>query len=96
MKITLVPNSSQVKAIGYDRETLTLRVYFSNAPYEYAQVPPETFEAFIAAGSKGTFLGAEIKGKFGYKKLIDEELAKATQDLLDAKSSETVEESISL
>lgn len=96
MTITLVPNSSQVKAIGYDPETLTLRVYFANAPYEYAEVPQETFAAFIAAYSKGSFLGAEIKGKFEYKKLVDEELAQATQDLLDAKSSETVEVSISL
>jgi hypothetical protein len=66
--------SSQIHAIGYDAPTSTLRVQFKNksgpsAPYDYAGVPPETAEAFQKAESVGRFFGAEIKGKFDYRKL---------------------------
>lgn len=57
-------NSSQVKAIGYDPATKTLAVTFTRGPgaiYHYPGVEPETFEAFKAAESIGTFFGQHIK-----------------------------------
>lgn len=57
-------NSSQVQAIGYDPDTKTLAVTFTRgtgACYHYAGVEPETFEAFKAAESIGSFFGQHIK-----------------------------------
>ena len=56
--------SNQVKAIGYDPETKTLAVTFTRglgATYHYPDVSQETYEAFIAAESAGTFFGQHIK-----------------------------------
>ena len=64
-QIELVPvESSQVKAIGYDRDTRTLAVTFTRgqgAIYHYPDVAPDTFEAFVNAESIGTFFGKHIK-----------------------------------
>lgn len=63
--IALQPvESSQVKAIGYDRETKTLAVQFTRgtgAIYHYPNVEPETHQAFIGAESIGVFFGKHIK-----------------------------------
>lgn len=56
--------SSQVKAIGYDADTKTLAVQFTRgtgAVYHYPNVEPHTHEAFVKAGSIGTFFGKHIK-----------------------------------
>lgn len=55
--------SSQLKAIGYDAETKTLAITFKHgaAVYHYPDVSQETFDAFLAAKSVGTFFGAHIK-----------------------------------
>ena len=56
--------SSQVKAIGYDASSKTLAVQFARGAgsvYHYPNVEPDTFEAFKAAKSIGTFFGQHIK-----------------------------------
>ena len=55
--------SNQVKTIGYDPETKTLAVTFNygSALYQYPEVSQETFDAFKAAESAGTFFGKHIK-----------------------------------
>jgi hypothetical protein len=69
--------SSQIHAIGYDAGSRTLRVQFKSASglgsqYDYPGVPAETAEAFQKAESVGRFFGANIKGKFDFKKLPGE------------------------
>ncbi len=63
--IALQPvESHQIGAIGYDADTQTLAVQFKRgalAIYHYPNVTPETWAAFQAAESKGTFFGAHIK-----------------------------------
>ena len=63
--IALSPvDSSQVKAIGYDEETKTLAVTFTRgtgAIYHYPDVAKETYDAFMACDSAGTFFGKHIK-----------------------------------
>jgi len=56
--------SSTIAAIGHDgREFGNLRIQFCNkqgvptSTYEYSDVPLDFFQAFMAADSKGTFLG---------------------------------------
>lgn len=58
--------SSNLLAIGYEGDTATLGVQFKNGTeYHYFGVPQESFDAFLAAGSKGTYLDQNIK-KAGY------------------------------
>lgn len=57
-------SSNQVGAVGYDPATKTLAVTFARgagAIYQYPNVPQETFDAFMAAESKGKFFGEHIK-----------------------------------
>jgi len=62
--------SSQIQSIGYDPATKTLLVNFKRGGiYSYAGVPQEVFDAFLAAESKGKFLGREIKGKYPFIRL---------------------------
>lgn len=56
--------SNQIAAIGYDAATSTLAVTFTRGPghiYHYPGVSRETYDAFMAAESKGAFFGQNIK-----------------------------------
>lgn len=77
--------SNQVGAVGYDSTTKTLAVTFARgagAIYHYPGVAQETFDAFMAAESKGKFFGEHIKtlpfDKF--PSLADQEKAKAADE----------------
>ncbi len=78
-------SSNQVGAVGYDPATKTLAVTFTRgagAIYHYPGVPQETFDAFMAAESKGTFFGKNIK-TLPFEKfpsLADQEKAKAAAE----------------
>jgi len=64
--------SSNIKAVGYDEDTLTLYVEFVNGGrYTYEGVPLELFDAFKEAESKGRFFFQNIKGKFNYSRLFN-------------------------
>jgi hypothetical protein len=55
-------DSSALDAAGYDTARRELRVAFKGGrTYVYLDVPPETYEAFLQAESKGRFVNAEIK-----------------------------------
>lgn len=62
MPSTLIRNSR------YDSETRTLSVWFvtSGKRYDYADVPPETYDAFRAAFSKGRFFNRHIRTRFAF------------------------------
>jgi hypothetical protein len=54
--------SSQIKAIGYDAPSETLRVQFnSGAVYDYAGVPAGAHTALAAASSIGAHFGKNIR-----------------------------------
>lgn len=56
--------SNQVACIGYDAASKTLACQFTRGPghiYHYPAVEQETFDAFMAAESKGGFFKAHIK-----------------------------------
>lgn len=62
--------SSQMSGIGHDPATNTLAIKFNTGSmYHYDGVSPELYEQFLAAESKGKFFGANVKGKFGYRKI---------------------------
>lgn len=63
-------SSSNVGAIGYEAETLTLEVEFNNGSiYQYHGVPQDVYDSLMQSGSKGTFLNTNIKGSYGCTKL---------------------------
>jgi hypothetical protein len=77
MKIELKEvKSSNIQAIGYDKDSQTLHVKFvGNNVYEYAAVPQELFESFSGSESKGKFFAANIRGRFQFLKLEKEQAA---------------------
>lgn len=72
--IELIPvESSNIKAIGYDVDSKTLRVEFAPrkdgtvARYDYAEVPVELFEGMKAAPSVGSFFARNVKQLYDVK-----------------------------
>lgn len=64
-------DSSNIEAIGYDSAARELHVRFlkSGDTYVYYEVEASVFEDFKRADSKGTFLNAHIKDRYGFGKL---------------------------
>lgn len=60
-------DSTTVSAIGYDtlKRELGIRFRDSGKAYFYLDVPPEEYDAFMSASSKGTYLNQVFKLK-GY------------------------------
>jgi hypothetical protein len=57
--------SSNIKAIGFDGDTGTMHVQFTNdRTYEYTGVTPDFFNKFASAESKGRFFAQQIKPRF--------------------------------
>ncbi len=61
--------SSNVKAVGWEMGELW--VEFANGTYRYFNVSQDTFEAFLAAESKGGFFQKQIRGSYAYEKIPD-------------------------
>lgn len=58
-------SSSAISAIGYDPETMRMRIKFKEGKtYDYCRVPAHIFESFIQSRSKGTFYQAKINGRY--------------------------------
>lgn len=63
-------SSSNVSSIGYDAASQTLEVEFHNGGvYQYYGVPESTYQGFMTAGSKGTYLHDHIKNRYRYRKV---------------------------
>lgn len=62
--------SSNIKSIGYDEETKTLEVEFTNGGiYQYKEVPKEIYEGFSKTESIGSYFAKSVKAKgFAYLK----------------------------
>ncbi len=55
-------DSTNIDAIGYDKETQTLEIHFlSGGKYQYNPVPEQTWKAFNIAKSVGSFFFKYIK-----------------------------------
>ena len=65
--------SSNVDSIGYDPESQTLAVRFhGGGVYHYSNVPADMYEMLKQSPSKGQFLNANIKGTYGFQRVIEE------------------------
>lgn len=63
-------DSSNVLEIGYDDYDGVLYVRFLNgALYYYEGVPPEVWDAFLYAPSKGKFVHTDLKNVYPYGRM---------------------------
>lgn len=64
--MTPFPSSSTVHSIGYDPKSAELHVQYKGGAFKYVfqGVPPDVFQAFLAAPSKGQFNATAIKPRF--------------------------------
>lgn len=70
MDMTFV-SSSNIEAVGYDKNSETLRVSFIGGRlYDYHLVPEHLYQGLMNAASHGSYLDAYIKkGGYGYTEL---------------------------
>lgn len=62
--------SSNVASVGYEQQSATLKVEFlDGAVYQYFDVPEAEFESLLGAGSVGSYLNANIKGRYRYARV---------------------------
>jgi len=70
MNMTPIANSSNVKAVGYDEDTKTLRVEFlKGGVYDYIGVPESEHSALMSSSSVGSYIARNIKGKYESRKV---------------------------
>lgn len=63
-------SSTNIRSIGYDEGSQTLEVEFtSGGIYDYAGVPKNVYQRFMAAPSKGRFFDSVVKDKYRTVKL---------------------------
>lgn len=63
-------NSSMISAVGYDKDTRSLRVQFKNHDvWEYSGVDEAQYNALLSAKSVGSHFHKHIKGKFEAEKI---------------------------
>jgi KTSC domain len=61
--------SSSIAAAGYDTNRKILRLrYIGGTTYDYANVPPDVFAAFLDAPSHGQFVNWRIKPYYAYSR----------------------------
>ena len=69
MKMTHV-ESSNVKAVGYNKDSSTLQVEFKHGgTYQYFDVPENVFVELLNSDSVGGYLASDIKGTYKYSKV---------------------------
>lgn len=72
---TIPVESSNIRSIGYDRHTGTLRVVFHRSgAYDYPNVPPELVFDLLFAESHGEFFNRQVKPNFNFRKVDAAEL----------------------
>jgi hypothetical protein len=58
-------DSSNIEAIGYDRDAMELHIQFlKTGLYVYHDVPQEVFDDLLASDSKGSYFNRNIKPVF--------------------------------
>jgi hypothetical protein len=63
-------DSSVVASVGYDRERRVLEVELtSGTVYQYLDVPPKDYMAFLAAESQGRFYNQTIKPNYEFRQV---------------------------
>jgi hypothetical protein len=62
--------SSNIASIGYDPDSETLEIEFTNGSiYQYFNAPSGLYEQLMAASSKGQFLNVYIRNAYPYSRV---------------------------
>jgi hypothetical protein len=62
--------STAIRNLFYDPAKRELRVTFvSGRRYAYDAVPPDVFDAFKSAPSRGTFFNHEIRDRYAFREI---------------------------
>jgi DNA-binding transcriptional regulator GbsR (MarR family) len=68
--------STAIRYFRYDAHKRELQVtIITGRRYAYYDVPPEVFEAFRTAFSKGAFFNREIRDRYAYREISDQRSA---------------------
>lgn len=60
-------SSSNIYAVGYDKEKKELFVEFhSGSVYTYFNVPEDIYDGLVSAGSVGKYFNAHVKDQFTF------------------------------
>lgn len=63
-------DSSNVAAVGYEEDSQTLQVEFTNgSTYQYFDVPQAIFDGLLGASSVGQYLNQNVKGTYRYSRV---------------------------
>jgi hypothetical protein len=63
--------STAIRNLFYDPAKRELWVTFvSGRRYLYAEVPPEVFDAFNTAPSRGAFFNYEIRDRYAFREIV--------------------------
>lgn len=63
-------SSSNIRSIGYDRQSAVLEVEFTSGDvYQYFNVPEYLYQQFLHASSHGQFLNDNIRYSYRYQKI---------------------------
>lgn len=63
-------SSSNIRSIGYDPDSTTLEVEFHGGRiYHYYNVPEYIYNGIMSAGSKGSYLHRNVKGRYRYRQV---------------------------
>lgn len=66
----MVIKSSNIRSVGYEKETMTFEVEFnSGSVYQYHSVPETVYMAFMKASSKGSYLNQKIKDHYSFREV---------------------------
>ena len=64
------PKSTSIVEAGYSPDRQVFRARFPQGRmYDYLNVPPDVYQAFLEAESKGQFVNWEIKPNFDYEEI---------------------------
>jgi hypothetical protein len=62
--------STAIRNLFYEPAKRELWVTFvSGRRYVYTEVPPDVFDAFITASSRGAFFNHEIRDRYGFREV---------------------------
>jgi len=68
--MNMIPvSSSNLRAVGYDSQSATLRISFHSGTYDYFGVPESVYRGLMSAGSKGSYHHQHIKNSFRYQRI---------------------------
>jgi hypothetical protein len=64
------PTSESIAAAGYSASRHVMRIrYIEGREYDYFDVPPQAYSAFLDAESKGQFVNWHIKPHYDYEEI---------------------------